>query len=223
MELKVVSSGSKGNLYLLRSSTSQTLIIEAGMPFRVLRRHANIRDVVGCIVSHSHADHGGFRTEYESRGIDVYSPDNTKEGDTIRCGEFKIKPFEVVHDVPAYGYLISHSEIGTMPFITDTHYIPYRFNMNNLMIECNYSEGILKERVEKEKIHPALADRIAYSHVSLETCIDFLEKNDTSKLNNIVLLHLSDSNSDSAMFKKKIESVTGVPVHIAKNNLNIML
>jgi phosphoribosyl 1,2-cyclic phosphodiesterase len=193
------------------------------MPFKTLRRHVNIRDVVGCIVSHSHADHGGYVKDYESRGIQTYTPDNTPEEFVRIFGGFKVRSFAVVHDVPAYGYLIHHPEMGTMPFITDTHYIPWKFNMNNLMIECNYSEGILKKRVEQEKIHPALADRIAYSHVSLETCIDFLGKNDTSKLDNIILIHLSDGNSDSEFFKKEVERVTGVPTYIATKNLTLRL
>lgn len=54
-ELKVLSSGSQGNCYLLRCP-SETLILELGVNWDevLLNLDFNISDVVGVCVSHSH-------------------------------------------------------------------------------------------------------------------------------------------------------------------------
>jgi hypothetical protein len=53
--------------------------------------------------------------------------------------------------------------------------------------------------------------------MSLDTCIGFLRKNDLSKVNNIVLIHLSDGNSDEKLFKSEVENATGKTVTVADN------
>lgn len=55
MRLKVLSSNSKGNCYILENDT-QILIIEAGVPFRKIKEgiNFNLDKVVGVCVSHSH-------------------------------------------------------------------------------------------------------------------------------------------------------------------------
>ncbi len=48
-----------------------------------------------------------------------------------------------------------------------------------------------------------------------------LKKYFIESINNIVLIHLSDSNSNADQFQKNISNVTGKQVHIAKPGLNI--
>jgi ribonuclease BN (tRNA processing enzyme) len=43
--------------------------------------------------------------------------------------------------------------------------------------------------------------------------------NDLSKVNNIILLHLSDKNSDADRFLKDMQTATGKKVTIARPNL----
>jgi hypothetical protein len=57
--------------------------------------------------------------------------------------------------------------------------------------------------------------------MSLATCKKTLLANDLSKVRNIVLIHLSDSNSDARRFKKEIEDITGKVVHIADTDYTI--
>lgn len=77
------------------------------------------------------------------------------------------------------------------------------------MVECNYSEKIMDERVKSGALNKSLAQRIQQSHFALENVKDFLKANDLSKVTEIYLLHLSADNSDPALFKREIQKLTG--------------
>ena len=57
--------------------------------------------------------------------------------------------------------------------------------------------------------------------MDLATFKDILKANDISKVNNIVLIHLSDDNSDAARFEKEIRDLTGKNVHVADEGMEI--
>jgi phosphoribosyl 1,2-cyclic phosphodiesterase len=148
MKLTVLNSGSVGNCYILEGKTA-SLIIEAGVSFKKVKPVIDfkISRVNGVIVSHSHGDHSKFIGEYLSYSIPVYlSPETMSETGLVHhnfvpimplskvsVGEFMIMPFELKHDVKCYGYLIKHSEMGTMLFATDTYYIPNTFLLQILI------------------------------------------------------------------------------------------
>ena len=63
-------------------------------------------------------------------------------------GNFSILPFELEHDVPNVGFLISDGEEKLL-YITDTYYCRYTFkNIDHIMVECNHSYEILNQQVE---------------------------------------------------------------------------
>ncbi|MDU6361407.1 MAG: MBL fold metallo-hydrolase [Clostridiales bacterium] len=228
MKLKVLASGSKANSYILENET-EALIIEAGVPFKELIRHVDHRKIVGCLVSHEHQDHAKYLKEYKERGIEMLYPfagnyeGNYYTSRWVKRGSFEVRAFENHHNVKCYGFCIFHIDCGPIVFSTDTGYIEYKYhNIRHWLIECNYSKEILDQRVE-QGFNPSLADRIVKDHMSLETCKDFFKANDLSKTRNIVLLHLSDSNSDSKQFKDEIYSLTNKPTYIAEKGLEIDL
>lgn len=55
MEIKVISSGSSGNAYIVGDDKEQ-LIIEAGMPFRKVEEalNFNLSGARGVLISHEH-------------------------------------------------------------------------------------------------------------------------------------------------------------------------
>ena len=98
----------------------------------------------------------------------------------------------------------------------DTNYVPYQFkNLTHIMMGVNYDADILSRNVELGKIHISLAYRILKNHMSIDTALEFLRLNNMSIVEEVHLLHLSDSNSDEAAFKRKVQRVTGVPVFVA--------
>lgn len=234
MKLICLGSSSKGNSYLLDNG-SQTLVIEAGVRFSEVKKALkfDISRIVGCIITHEHSDHSGYANEFMKYGIDVFCSLGTslnmtkghrlhriKSGQMFNVGEFKILPFDVEHDAQEpMGFIINHPETGNILFLTDSYYSRYTFkNLNQMILEVNYDETILNER---KNLHQSIKNRIITSHLSLQTAKELIQANDITKVNNIVLIHLSDGNSHAANFKKEIENMTGKTVTIADTGTEI--
>jgi phosphoribosyl 1,2-cyclic phosphodiesterase len=234
MKLTVINSNSSGNAYLLQSSTGETLLIECGVHFSKIKRALNFNLTnVAAIVTHSHGDHACSIKDVLNAGIYVSASKETLEGKgalshhratVIEAGKsfnhlgFKIKPFAVNHDVPCFGFLINHAECGLTLFLTDTYYCDYIFpRLNNIIIECNHDEEI----IETNGTPKFLRERVIQSHMNFKTCKGLLQANDLSKVNNIVLIHLSDNNSDAQLFHSEISKLTGKHVHVAEAGLVI--
>lgn len=235
MELKVIGSNSAGNSYLLISATD-TLLIECGVHFSKIKQALNFKvSNVSAIVSHSHGDHSTSMKDVLNAGISIYSGIETfqakglekhhrasliEAGTAYNIGSFKVKPFNVNHDVPCFGFMISHPEMGLTIFLTDTFYSDYTFrDVNHFIVECNHAQDIIETNGTKE----FLRNRVIKSHMNLDTCKTMLLANDLTRVISLVLIHLSDNNSDARRFKREIEEVTGKAVHIARPGLNIPL
>jgi phosphoribosyl 1,2-cyclic phosphodiesterase len=238
MKLKVLSSSSAGNCYLLIGAT-ETLMIECGVKASHIKQalNFNLSGIVGCIVSHEHKDHCCAAADMVNAGINIYSSAGTlkafgfrshrlievTKGKTFSLGGFKIKAFDAVHDcVEPVNFLIEHEECGRIVFITDSYYCSYTFpGLNNILIEANFSQEILDAKLAAGATPEFLRNRVLKSHMSLATCKEFLAANDLRAVNNIVLVHLSDSNSNAAEFKAAIKSQTAKAVHVAEKGLTI--
>jgi phosphoribosyl 1,2-cyclic phosphodiesterase len=226
MVLKCLGSNSSGNCYLMEDE-NECLILEAGIPFKEVKKvlDFNTSKIVGVIVTHEHGDHAKYVKEYVKAGIEVYMSAGTaenleaefisvtpmKSGYWYQMGNFNVTPFSVVHDAAEpFGFVIRHEDIGTLLFATDTEYIKLNFkklNLNHIMIECNYSQKIIDSRVYSGATDQSLRNRVLQSHMELDTCKNFIEMNKTDKLDNVILLHLSDGNSNERQFKKEIQSI----------------
>lgn len=240
MKLKVLGSGSSGNCYLLQGE-KETLIIECGLGYKEIIKglNFNLNNVVGCLISHEHKDHCKAANELINKGIDIYASEGTFAGieftDITKChrvhdiksenlfklGEFAIMPFAAEHDAnEPLGFLIYHKEMGYLLFLTDSYFCRYKFKeLNHILIECNYSMNILEER----DIPKNLKTRIIKSHFELENLKEFLKATDLKETKEIVLIHLSDGNSNAAGFQEEIERVTAKPIYIADKGLEIEL
>jgi len=239
MRLHIIGSSSKGNCYVLENDR-MALILEAGVNIKEVKKvlDFNVSKIVACLITHEHGDHSGHVKSFLEAGIDVYTSAGTIKAlkidhhrlhplsnmKKVIVKSFSILPFDVKHDcAEPLGFLVDHPDTGTFVFATDTYYIPYKFqDLNNILIECNYSKAILNANIEKG-LNQVVRDRVVESHMELNTCTDFLLANDLSKVNNIVLLHLSDGNSNAEQFKAEVENLTGKTVHIADKDMIINL
>lgn len=241
MKLLTLGSSSRGNSYILKGE-NETLIIEAGVPLSLVKKALDfdLSSVVAVIVSHSHGDHLGYIRQYLQAGIPVLTGSETFEakdleefrylfrealpGKGYKIGGFRILAFDLAHDVSCLGYHINHPESGNILFLTDTFYCPYTFeNLNHIMIEANYADDILDRNILAGHVHPAFRPRLMYTHMEIETTKGVLKANDLSQVNNIILIHLSDGNSDQDRFAREVREVTGKQVYIADKGLNISL
>lgn len=230
MQLKVISTGSKGNAYILENDT-EALLIECGVSFKKVKEalNFNLKKVKGCLLTHEHNDHAAFIQDYAKFGVDIYSTQGTfsnfksshrfnviNNSQQFKIGNFTILSFPVHHDVKdPIGFVIYHKEIGRVLFCTDTYYIDYFFDdISTFIIEANFSQ----ETMNCSNIN--LERRILKSHMSLETCINTINSYDKSKANQVILIHLSNKNAEGEFFKTSVENQTGIKTEIAFNNKN---
>ena len=235
MKLIVVGSGSNGNSYALKAENGETLLIEAGIKIRDVKRTLHYDgSIVGCICSHHHGDHFSHAREYIDNGIDIYSnPDAIEilgEGTMLRTGtshtisSFTVTPFSVDHDVMNYGYLIYHHEMGTLCFATDCYNISSIIKgVNHWLIEANYDDNIVLYNLLYGVTDRAQYKRLMLAHFSLDNCIKYLHDCNAEKSSDITLIHLSSRNSYGEAFKRIISQEFGVPCNIAMHGLKIML
>lgn len=240
MKLKCLGSSSSGNCYLLEAE-KETLIIEAGIPFIDVKKalNFNLRKVAGCLISHRHNDHAKYLKDFLSSGIKVLALDDVFNSKDLRTkvfckeilplhgyivGGFKVLALNVAHDVPCLGFLIEHQEMGRLLFITDTMMLEYRLpNLNHIMIEANYSDQILTENIESGIVHVQMRDRLIHSHMELQTTKEVLRKNDLKAVQEVILLHLSNNNSDGEQFSQEVRESSGKPTYIARSGFEIDL
>jgi hypothetical protein len=234
MKLTILGSNSAGNCYIIQNET-EALILECGIRFSEVQKGLgfNLNKVVGAVISHEHGDHCKFVNDVINKRIPVYASAGTfealgiksldilKSGVATKIGRFTVIPFDLKHDCKEpIGFYISHPEIGNLVFATDTYYLPFLFpNINHWMIECNYRKDIL----DRSNIDPKRRNRLLESHMSFATCKEALTANDLSKTRNIILIHLSDGNSNAREFKNDIEKAFGKTTFVADKGMEINL
>ena len=212
MQLDTVGSGSKGNCYLLHNDV-ECLILEAGIPLKVVKKALNFRmdTVKGVLVSHEHGDHAEYVKEFQKLAIPVYASSGTaahfqsqtgikkiSELVPVHIGNFTMIPFQVEHDASEpFGFHITHPDMGTLLFATDCARIPYTFSdIDHFLIECNYLEDVILQNCNNHLLSVRLMERIQQSHMSMTGCADFLKSSGGANAQNLILCHLSASNSD---------------------------
>lgn len=92
-----------------------------------------------------------------------------------------------------------------------------------IIIKANYADDILEDNILKGLEHPSKRERLLTSHMELETTKAVLMAQDLSRVQNIILAHLSDLNTDEARFVDDIKALTGKHVYAAKAGLSIDL
>lgn len=234
MKIRSLASGSSGNCYTVNDGFS-SLLIECGIRIGEIRQGCDFKlsKMDACLISHEHGDHCKSVKDIMKAGIDCYATAGTWEAINLpgkhhrqhtiaptkqfKIGSWAIMPFETEHDAnEPVGFLMASSTGAKVLYLTDSYYCRYRFGgLTHVMVECNYHYPILLDNIEAGLVSPAQKKRILRSHFSLENVITFLCACDLSRVEEIHLLHLSNDNSDEAVFQSEVEKATGKPVYIA--------
>lgn len=231
MNIKVLSSGSKGNAYLITCGDS-SLLIECGISIKDLKRGLDYRltSVDACLISHDHGDHARAAADVARAGVEVCASVGTIEalglsGHRIHelermrqgvIGPWTVLPFDARHDcAEPLGFLIANGS-SKLLYLTDSAYCPYRFEgITHWLLEVNYDLETMRENVANQTLNVDLKNRIIRNHFSLENAVKLFEVNDLSRTSEIVLIHLSDSNSNEARIKRAVQEVCGKVVRVA--------
>lgn len=227
LTLKVIGTGSLGNMYLL-DYDGEELIIELGMPYKdLLLNIDDINSVVGAIYGHSHIDHALPKTieEVKKVGLKILCPTNTKIGKRYKLGSFEIIPLPAIHNVECRAYLI---KVGgdTVLFATDTRLLPKVNNVkiDYFIVEVNYIERIREQAVLSDNESNGLhLNGIYQNHHSLESAVEYFESL-SYKPKKIVTIH----KSNSGLFREtetiaELSRFANETVAVAENGKNYIL
>lgn len=239
MELRILGTGSTGNCYLL-DADGETLILDAGLRFRDVQQGLgyDLSQVTGCLITHEHKDHSKAVSNLAAAGVNVYMSEGTANAigatghrirtvrarEQIKVGGFAILPFDVQHDAAEpLGFLITYGAEKLL-YLTDSYYCKYRFKgVHYYLVECNYCDDIVERRMDDGHIPYPLGVRLKESHMSLDRLKDFLHASVTPDARNIVLIHLSDGNSDESRMVREVQAQTGAETVAARNGMQIEL
>lgn len=217
MKLKCIATGSTGNCYTLTCESGETLILDCGTSIKEIKKGLdwNIRNVVGCIVSHVHSDHSKSVKDFEAMGIPVFAPYISEKPMKIGNGVFRVQAFDLTtiygswthtnadgSECPCFGFLITHPEMGKMLYITDTELIKWKFKgINHILLGVNYDKDLI------DRDNAGKANHVFRGHLSIDTACDFVKANYSDSLQNVIMCHLSSENADSDSFIEKMKKV----------------
>lgn len=231
MKLHILGSSSKGNGYILQSSTGASLIIECGLPLIEIKKSLNWRlsGVTAALVSHHHGDHAGYVREYSRAGIRILAPGEViAKNDPLTfsrilapnrgyvIGEYRVRTLLMKHanndgtPCECFGYIIEHPEMGRTLFATDTISLPSAIRgLHHIMIEANYDDEILDRNIAANVVAGNERDRLRLSHMEIKTVERMMRTLDMTDVVDVILLHLSDRNADRKDFQQRIANITG--------------
>ncbi len=248
MNLHVISTGSKGNCYILDTPRGR-LLLDCGVRVQEIKEALgfDLSGVVGCLLTHEHKDHSKAAAELMALGVDVY----TSAGTAAACGlsghrihtvqgqrsfeigerqhprracNIAVMPFNTQHDaLDPFGFLI---QVGgeKILYATDTYYLKYQFSgLNYIIVECNYLIETLDRNIAAGRIPRDLRRRLLKSHFELGNLVKFLTASDLTRCHQIVLVHLSDGNSDALRMIGEVFLSTGVQTVAADAGMDITL
>lgn len=238
IDIKVLATGSSGNCYQV-SDGKTNLLLDAGIGFNVIRKEVRLSQITGVLVTHEHRDHCRAVPGLITHGVrvwalkDVFRSLNVGNAFTryavpmvsidgnieswIQIGSFNCVPFSLAHDVPNIGwYLVSRVTGESLLYFTDTRHVRYRFpDVNYMLAECNYDNALLVARAASGDLDRSLAERIVHSHMGLDQLRSFLSTNNLNSLKKIVLIHLSNDNSNESNIREEVSKLTSAEVIIA--------
>jgi phosphoribosyl 1,2-cyclic phosphodiesterase len=231
--IKILGSGSSGNCALIYDSRGKCIILDLGLSWKDINEglDSDISNVSAALVTHAHfKDHSKSVLNALYRQIKVYGNEDIcskykgcrlmKPKLKYNIDGFKIETFELVHNVPNNAFIIDTYDGIRILYCTDTQIIPEVIHdVNYAIIECNYDFDIVFERGLAGKDS---ASHFEYHH-SLQNCIEYLSKINHPNLRQVIISHLSDSNSDERKFKQKIFEELGINVLVADKEVKVEL
>lgn len=229
--LKVVGSGSQqGNTYIIEAG-GEHLLLDLGCKWSDILEGLN-HDISNtyALLTHRHSDHSKSIPNALKSQIPVFSNQDVADKfqgvkalqpkKKYKIGSFVVMPLEVEHNSPNFAYIIEHEEIGKLVYATDLTHFPYKIKgVNHLLIEANNSEDIIIDHLcDNEAIRSMFEN-----HMEINETINAIRNNISSGLNNIILCHLSDGQSDEKLFKQLIFEEFGIMPYVAEKGLEVTI
>lgn len=129
-------------------------------------------------------------------------------------------PLQVEHNVQSFAYIITHDDFGILAFCTDAVSFPYKIkSLNHLLIEANNSEDLIINNLCRNE---QIRSRSEF-HMEIKKTIESIKRNMNPELRTLMLVHLSDGQSDERMFKQMVFDEVGIKPIIADKRVELEL
>ena len=232
MRFASLGSGSKGNATIIQSNNT-CLMVDCGFSIkdcihRLQRLEKTPTDIDAILVTHEHSDHwkgvlplavrysldiyitaGCLRAagiDFQSyKGINVIN-----SHDVFTVGDIDIKPIPVPHDAKEPVQFILSNQESRFGILTDvgsiTPYIEQQYSgCDGLLIEANHDLQLLNTGSYPK----FLKDRVSgpWGHLNNNQTASLINVIDTSRIKQLVIGHISQSNNNKAIVKNTIEKV----------------
>lgn len=218
MQFAVLGSGSRGNATLVKSGQT-CLLVDCGFSVketeaRLARVGVEAGSISAILVSHEHSDHskgvGAFARKYD---IPVWATRGTANAGRFgkltklfkldaehifEQGDLQIQSYPVPHDAREPCQFCFSNGNKRLAILTDAgsttpHMEQLISGCDALLLECNHDRDMLWQGQYPQKLKERVASQ--FGHLSNEQAGEFLARIDTSTLNKLVAVHLSEKNN----------------------------
>ena len=227
MKIQMISTGSKGNSYLITTKENNYYLIDFGITLSKLKKYIDIKELKAIFITHIHNDHilGLKNLKYD---IPIIAKGKTKEylennyslnllDDNInKFEDISFDFFELSHDVENYGIIIK-DKINELVYITDTGYIPQKYysllkDKSIYLVESNYDdEMIMHSEYPYYLIQRIVSD---IGHLSNYQTSKFLSNVIGKNTKKVLLIHLSEHNNTKEACLTAINKIVDFEVSI---------
>lgn len=218
MRFASLGSGSRGNATLVGQG-STLLMIDCGFSAReaekrMARLGVAASSLTAILITHEHADHmAGVRVMARKYGLPVYATPGTAgclpEDVAPHVREFnchapfaiqdiEVTPFPVPHDAREPSQFVFSDGQHRLGLLTDVgHVTPLIESIldacDGLLLEANHDMTMLEQGEYPDYLKRRVAGRLG--HLNNVQSASLLEKIDTSKLQHIMAMHISEKNN----------------------------
>ncbi len=218
MRFASLGSGSRGNATLV-SHKGTTLLVDCGFSARETEKRLQrlavaTENLTAILITHEHSDHiNGVRVLARKYKLPVYATVGTasclaadvmelvtefSSHQRFTINDIEINPFPVPHDAREPSQFVFNTGEHRLGLLTDvgmsTPVIEQAlFGCDALLLEANHDMEMLDNSIYPEHLKYRVAGRLG--HLNNVQSAKLLEKIDTSSLQHIIAMHLSENNN----------------------------
>lgn len=218
MRFASLGSGSRGNATVVTYGET-TLMVDCGFSAReaekrLQRLNIDPRQLSAVLITHEHADHmAGIRVLARRYNLPVYATPGTAGclpadvtglvhefncHETFSIGDIEVEPFPVPHDAREPSQFVFGNGQHRLGLLTDVGSITPLIEStlsgcDALLLEANHDMAMLEQGEYPEHLKRRVAGRLG--HLNNVQSASLLEKIDTSRLQHIMAMHISEKNN----------------------------
>lgn len=220
MRFASLGSGSRGNATLI-SQGKTNILVDCGFSARetekrLQRLDFDVNKLTAIVVTHEHADHiNGVRVLARKHQLPVYATAGTagclstdllaliaefSSHEAFNIGDIEIHPFPVPHDAREPSQFIFSDGQHRLGLLTDvgmsTPAIEQALSLcDALLLEANHDQKMLENSPYPDYLKMRVAGQLG--HLNNVQSAALLHKIDTSCLQHIIAMHLSEKNNSA--------------------------